>query len=59
MLPVGSELHLDKQKWTVKGLLPGSDRGEASARFLVTNEACAEAVAKLVEKIPAAERDNS
>jgi serine/threonine-protein kinase len=57
VLPVGSELHLDKQKWTVKGLLPGSDPGGFGTVYLVTDEAGVEAVAKLVEKIPAAERE--
>ena len=38
-------------------MLPGSDRGGFGTVYLVTNEACAEAVAKLVEKIPAAERE--
>ncbi|MDC8980501.1 serine/threonine-protein kinase [Mycobacterium marinum] len=57
MLAAGTELRLDKQKWTVKGPLPGSDRGGFGTVYLVTDEQDSEAVAKLVDKIPAAQRE--
>lgn len=55
--PVGTELRLDNHKWTVQGPLPGSDRGGFGTVGLVTDEDGAEGVVKLVDQIPAAERE--
>lgn len=53
----GTELNLDERKWTVAGGLPGSDTGGFATVYLVTDESGVEAVAKLVPRVPGADRE--
>ena len=57
MLPAGTELDLDQQKWTVVGPLPGCDPSGMGTPYIVTDQHGGEAVAKLVPKAPGAKRE--
>jgi eukaryotic-like serine/threonine-protein kinase len=57
VLPAGTVLNLENEKWTVVGPLPGSDTGGYGVVCLVTGERSGEAVAKLVRKDPRARRE--
>jgi serine/threonine protein kinase len=57
VLPAGTVLNLENEKWTVVGPLPGSDPGGFGEVCLVTGERSGEAVAKLVRQDPRARRE--
>jgi eukaryotic-like serine/threonine-protein kinase len=56
VLAPGTELKLKKKTWTVVGPL-GGDEGGFGDLYVVEDEASGEAVAKLVKKAPAADRE--
>ncbi|MFL0243610.1 hypothetical protein [Mycobacterium sp. SMC-17] len=57
MLTPGTELHLKAKIWRVMGELPGADPAGFGKPYVVEDEAGTQAVAKLVDKAPGADRE--
>ena len=57
MLTPGTELHLKAKTWRVIEELPGADPAGFGKPYVVEDEAGAQAVAKLVDKAPGADRE--